>query len=79
MMDAIAAERGVPLAQIAVNWTLQQPFITSCIAGAQSWKKVEENCAGLEWQLTEDEMHRLDQAIQRYQFLVQCGEVYQRR
>ena len=79
VMDAIAAERGVPLAQIAVNWTLQQPFITSCIAGAQSRKKVEENCAGLEWQLTEDEMHRLDQAIQRYQFSVQCGEVYQRR
>ena len=79
VMDAIAAERGVPLAQIAVNWTLQQPFITSCIAGAQSRKKVEENCAGLEWQLTEDEMHRLDQAIQRYQFPVQCGEVYQRR
>ena len=79
VMDAIASERGVPLAQIAVNWTLQQPFITSCIAGAQSRKKVEENCAGLEWQLTEDEMHRLDQAIQRYQFSVQCGEVYQRR
>ena len=66
VMDTIASERGVPLAQIAVNWTLQQPFITSCIAGAQSRKKVEENCAGLEWQLTEDEMHRLDQAIQRY-------------
>lgn len=48
-------------------------------AVAQSRKKVEENCAGLEWQLTEDEMHRLDQAIQRYQFPVQCGEVYQRR
>ena len=79
VMDAIASERGVPLAQIAVNWTLQQPFITSCIAGAQSRKKVEENCAGLEWQLTEDEMHRLNQAIQRYQFPVQCGEVYQRR
>lgn len=36
VMDAIAAERNVPLAQIAVNWTLQQEFISSCITGARA-------------------------------------------
>ena len=66
VMDAIAAERNVPLAQIAVNWTLQQEFISSCIAGAQSRRKVEENCAGLNWNLTEEEMIRLNKAIKCY-------------
>ena len=65
-MDAIAAERNVPLAQIAVNWTLQQEFISSCIAGAQSRRKVEENCAGLNWNLTDEEIICLNKAIKCY-------------
>ena len=66
VMDAIAAERNVPLAQIAVNWTLQQEFISSCIAGAQSRRKVEENCAGLNWNLTDEEIICLNKAIKCY-------------
>lgn len=66
VMDAIAAERNVPLAQIAVNWTLQQEFISSCIAGAQSRRKVEENCAGLNWNLTDEEISCLNKAIKCY-------------
>lgn len=66
VMDVIAAERNVPLAQIAVNWTLQQEFISSCIAGAQSRRKVEENCAGLNWNLTDEEIICLNKAIKCY-------------
>lgn len=66
VMDAIAAERNVPLAQIAVNWTLQQEFISSCITGAQSRRKVEENCAGLNWNLMDEEIICLNKAIKCY-------------
>ena len=44
----------------------QQPFITFRVAGAQSKGKVEENCAGLDWKLTEDEMIRLNKEIKCY-------------
>ena len=49
-MDQISVERNVPLSQIALNWTLQRPFISSCIIGAQSRDKIEENCKVFEWE-----------------------------
>lgn len=66
VMDGIAAERNVPLAQIALNWAVQKEFISSCIVGAQSRAKVEENCAGFDWELNREELAALDHAIRRY-------------
>ena len=66
VMDEIAAQRQVPLSQIAINWAAQKPFISSCIVGAQTRKKIEENCACFDWSLTETEMRTLDEAIHRY-------------
>ena len=67
VMDKVSAERGgVPLAQIALNWCAQKDFVSSCIVGAQSRRKVEQNCAGFEWTLTAEEMAILDGAIEQY-------------
>ena len=66
VMDGIAAERNVPLAQIALNWAVQKEFVSSCIVGAQSRVKVEENCAGFDWELNAEELSALDGAIARY-------------
>ena len=51
--------------QIALNWTLQRPFISSCIIGAQSRDKIEENCKVFEWKLSDDEMQMLEQALKK--------------
>ena len=64
-MDQISEERNVPLSQIALNWTLQRPFISSCIIGAQSRDKIEENCKVFEWKLSDDEMQLLEQALKK--------------
>ena len=64
-MDQISVERNVPLSQIALNWTLQRPFISSCIIGAQSRDKIEENCKVFEWKLSDDEMQLLEQALKK--------------
>ncbi|WP_302620129.1 aldo/keto reductase [uncultured Oscillibacter sp.] len=67
VMDRLSAERNnVPLSQIALNWCAQKSFVGSCIVGAQSRRKVEENCAGFEWMLTEKEVAALDAAIEQY-------------
>lgn len=59
IMDQIAEERNVSLAQIAEKWVIQKRFVSSCIIGAQSRAKVEENCRNLQWELTDNEIRRL--------------------
>ena len=67
VMDQVSAGRnGVPLAQIAINWAVQKAYVSSSIVGAQTRAKIEENCAGFSWTLTDAEMKTLDQAIHQY-------------
>ena len=66
VMDEMSAQRNVPLAQIALNWAAQKDFVSSCIVGAQSRKKVEQNCAAFSWDLTAEDMATLDKAIHEY-------------
>ena len=66
VMDEISKERNVPLAQIALNWTLKKEFISSCITGSQSRDKIEANCKGFDWELSAEEMQILDKAIEEY-------------
>ncbi len=47
-LDAIAAERGQSLAQLALSWVLRQPTITSALIGASSVTQLEQNVAALE-------------------------------
>ena len=67
VMDRISADRdNVPLSQIALNWCAQKEFVSSCIVGAQSRRKIEENCAAYQWMLTSEEIALLDAAIEQY-------------
>ncbi len=63
-MDSVADQRGVPVAQVALNWALQQNCTSNCIVGAQTRAKVEQNCAATDWTLSEEELQLLDEAIQ---------------
>ena len=60
IMDQIAEERNVSLAQIAEKWVIQKRFVSSCIIGAQSRARLEENCRNLQWELTDNEIRRLE-------------------
>ena len=60
IMDQIAEERNVSLAQIAEKWVIQKRFVSSCIIGAQSRARVEENCRNHQWELTDNEIRRLE-------------------
>lgn len=60
IMDQIAEERNVSLVQIAEKWVIQKRFVSSCIIGAQSRARVEENCRNLQWELTDNEIRRLE-------------------
>ena len=62
-MDAIAADTGASLAQIALAWLAVQPGIAAPIASATSVAQVKELCGMASLTLTAEQLTNLDAAI----------------
>lgn len=63
VMQAIGDKHGAAIAEVALNWSRQKPYIDTCIVGAQKRSRVESNVKCLDWNLTDEEMAILDAAI----------------
>ncbi|WP_030202225.1 L-glyceraldehyde 3-phosphate reductase [Streptomyces sp. NRRL S-87] len=60
-LDDIAARRGQSLAQLALNWVLRDPRMTSALIGASSVAQLEENVAALSGApLSDEELAEID-------------------
>jgi aryl-alcohol dehydrogenase-like predicted oxidoreductase len=59
-LTAIAAEKGIPVSQLALAWTLQQPGITSSIIGPRTREQLIDNVSALEVRLSPEELARID-------------------
>lgn len=57
----IAAERGVPRAQVALAWVLHQPAATAPIVGTTKPGQLDDALAAIDLELTGDELARLEQ------------------
>jgi aryl-alcohol dehydrogenase-like predicted oxidoreductase len=57
---AIAAERGVPRAQVALAWILSKPAVTAPIVGATKMPHLDDAVAAVELELTDAEIERLE-------------------
>ena len=62
LMDELAGETGKTHAQIALNWLLQRPTVTSVIFGARNEEQLRANLGAIGWQLSAEQMSRLDAA-----------------
>ena len=60
----VAAQRGLPDAQVALAWLLAKPVITAPIIGATKPHHLQDAVASLSVHLTEDEIHRLEEPYQ---------------
>src|SRR5580658_706759 len=60
VLDALAAETGKTVPQIALNWLLQRPTISSVIMGARNEEQLRENLGATGWNLTTEQVARLD-------------------
>jgi aryl-alcohol dehydrogenase-like predicted oxidoreductase len=49
-------------AQVAINWLLNRPGVTSPIIGARTMEQLEANLGSAGWSLTEDQMSTLNEA-----------------
>jgi len=57
---AVAGERGVPRAQVALAWVAGRPGVTAPIVGATRLEHLDDAVAALDLELTDDELARLE-------------------
>lgn len=60
---AAETERTVP--QVAINWLLRRPTVSSVIIGARNEEQLRQNLGAVGWSLTEEQVARLDAASAR--------------
>ena len=58
---AVAAERGVSRAQVALAWLLHQPAVTAPIVGATKPEHLDDAVAAVDLELSEEELRRLEE------------------
>ncbi|PTY02897.1 aldo/keto reductase [Opitutaceae bacterium EW11] len=61
-LDAISAETGKTVPQVAINWLLQRPTVSTVIIGARDEEQLRQNLGAAGWTLDRDQIARLDAA-----------------
>jgi aryl-alcohol dehydrogenase-like predicted oxidoreductase len=61
-LDAVAAETGKSVPQIALNWLLQRPTVATVIIGARTEEQLRQNLGAVGWNLTPQQVKKLDDA-----------------
>jgi len=64
-LEAVARETGKTVPQIAINWLLSRPTVSTVIIGARNEAQLRENLGALGWQLTPEQSRLLDGASAR--------------
>jgi hypothetical protein len=61
-LEAIAAETGRSVPQVAINWLLRRPTVASVIIGARNEAQLRDNLGAVGWELSLDQVKVLDAA-----------------
>ncbi|RDK01592.1 aldo/keto reductase [Paraburkholderia lacunae] len=61
-IDEVAAETGKTVAQIALNWLLQRPTVSTVLIGARNEEQLRQNLGAVGWNLTPEQVTKLDAA-----------------
>jgi aryl-alcohol dehydrogenase-like predicted oxidoreductase len=61
-LDAVAAETDKSIPQIALNWLLQRPTVSTILIGARNEQQLRQNLGAVGWMLTPEQVARLDHA-----------------
>jgi aryl-alcohol dehydrogenase-like predicted oxidoreductase len=61
-VDEIARETGKTVPQIALNWLLRRPSISTLIIGARNEEQLRQNLGAVGWSLTPEQVAKLDAA-----------------
>ncbi len=61
-LDEVAKETGKSIPQIALNWLLRRPTVSTLIIGARNEEQLRANLGSTGWKLTPEQIARLDAA-----------------
>ncbi len=61
-LDAVAAETGKTVPQVALNWLLRRPTVATVVIGARDEAQLRENLGAVGWALTPAQVATLDAA-----------------
>jgi aryl-alcohol dehydrogenase-like predicted oxidoreductase len=64
-IDKVAAETGKTVPQIALNWLLQRPTVSSVIVGARNEEQLRQNLGAADWNLSAEQVAALDKASEQ--------------
>jgi aryl-alcohol dehydrogenase-like predicted oxidoreductase len=64
-LDQIAKETEKSIAQVALNWLLQRPTVSTVIIGARNEEQLRQNLATAGWQLSPAQVAALDRASEQ--------------
>ena len=64
-LDDVAKETGKTVPQIALNWLLQRPTVSTVVVGARNEEQLKQNLGAVGWNLTKEQMSKLDAASER--------------
>ncbi|NTH15590.1 aldo/keto reductase [Rhizobium rhizogenes] len=60
VLDEIAAETGKTVPQIAINWLIGRPTVSSVIIGARNEEQLRQNLGAVGWSLSREQIDKLD-------------------
>jgi len=72
-LDRVAGEHNATVSQTALNYLLRKPGVNSLIIGIRNIKQLEENLKATDWQLTSEEVARLDkisEPVRKYPYYI---------
>ena len=61
-LDEVAAETGKSIPQIALNWLLQRPTVSTILIGARNEEQLRDNLGAVGWSLSAAQVAHLDAA-----------------
>jgi len=61
-LDEVAQESGKTIPQVALNWLLERPSVSSVIVGARNEEQLKQNLGAADWKLSADQVAKLDAA-----------------
>ena len=64
-IDAIAKETGKTVPQIALNWLLRRPTVSTLVVGARNAEQLKSNLDAVGWVLTPEQVAKLDAASEK--------------
>ncbi len=61
-LDIVAKDVGKTVPQVALNWLLQRPTVSTVVVGARNEQQLKDNLGAIGWNLTPEQVKVLDHA-----------------